>query len=184
MTPAEAGPGLGTRMRHVLELLEGDVAAFGADLGLPGYRPRFSPIVRALTALGPSSIRTLAGAVSVTHSAASQTVAQLQARGLVTLAAGHDARQRIVHLTDRARALLPVIEAEWAVTEAAARELDAELPVPLGEMLDAILAATARRPFRQRLADAAAASTDPAVRAVIAAASPAGTGPLVYRGHA
>jgi hypothetical protein len=42
----------------------------------------------------------------------------------------------------------------------------------------------ARRPFRQRLADAAAASTDPAVRAVIVAASPVGTGPLVYRGHA
>ena len=78
-----------------------------------------------------------------------------------------------MHLTDQARALLPVIEAEWAVTEAAARELDAELPVPLGEVLDAILAATARRPFRQRLADAAAASADPAVRAVVAKQRPA-----------
>ena len=92
-------------MRHVLELLDGDVAKFDADLGLGYYRPRFSPVVRALVALGPSSIRDLARAISVTHSAASQTVAQMSRRGLVALENGADARQRIVHLTARTEAL-------------------------------------------------------------------------------
>jgi DNA-binding MarR family transcriptional regulator len=155
--------GLGTRLRHVLELLDGDVALVYADLGLADYRPRFSPVVRALVALGPSSIRDLGRAVGVTHSAVSQTVAQMSKCGLVTLAPGTDARQRIVYLTERARSLLPVIDAQWAATGAAVEELDAELPVPLGEMLAAVLRAVERRPLRERIGDAARVLGDPAL---------------------
>jgi DNA-binding MarR family transcriptional regulator len=144
---------IGTRLRHVLELLDGDVAKVYLELGLPEYRPRFSPIVRTLVADGPLSIRELAKAVGVTHSAASQTVAQLTKGGLVTLEPGEDARQRIVHLTDKTRELLPTIEAEWQATTAALAELDAELTAPLGQVLGEIVAAVTRRPFRERIAD-------------------------------
>jgi DNA-binding MarR family transcriptional regulator len=155
--------GLGTRLRHVLELLDGDVAQVYADLGLSDYRPRFSPVVRALVTLGPSSIRDLARAIDVTHSAASQTVAQMTKCGLVALEPGADARQRIVRLTDRSRSLLSVIDAEWAATGAAVEEMDAELPVPLSEMLAAILCAVERRPLRERIGDAARALGNPAL---------------------
>jgi DNA-binding MarR family transcriptional regulator len=155
--------GLGTRLRHVLDVLDGDVAQVYADLGLGDYRPRFSPVVRALDAIGPSPIRDLARAIGVTHSAASQTVAQMSRCGLVTLEPGADARQRIVSLTDRARSLRPVIDAEWAATGAAVAEMDAELTVPLGEMLAAILRAVERRPMRARIGDAARALGDPAL---------------------
>jgi DNA-binding MarR family transcriptional regulator len=144
---------IGTRLRHVLELLDGAVAKFYLELGLPEYRPRFSPIVRTLVADGPLSIRELAKAVGVTHSAASQTVAQLTKGGLVTLEPGEDARQRIVHLTDKTRELLPTIEAEWQATTAALAELDAELTAPLGQILGEIVAAVTRKPFRERIAD-------------------------------
>jgi DNA-binding MarR family transcriptional regulator len=160
-TPIEAG--LGTRLRHALDLMEADVAQACADVGLPGYRPRFSPVVRALLARGPSSIRDLAAAVAVTHSAASQTVAQLSRAGLVTLAPGADARERIVRLTPKARRMLPAIQAEWAATTAAAAALDAELPYPLAGLVEALHEALRRRPFRQRIADAAADLDDPAV---------------------
>jgi DNA-binding MarR family transcriptional regulator len=142
---------VGTLLRHVLELLDGDVATVYRDAGLPDYRPRFSPAVRALVAAGPMSIRDLAAAVGVTHSAASQTVAQMSRAGLVTLAPGADARRRIVALTPRAEALLPTVEAEWAATSAAMRELDAELPMPLADLLTAVLSALDRRPFRERI---------------------------------
>jgi DNA-binding MarR family transcriptional regulator len=155
--------GLGTRLRHVLDLLDGDVARVYADLGLAGYRPRFSPVVRALVALGPSSIRDIARAIGVTHSAASQTVSQMSRNGLVALEPGEDARQRIVRLTDKARSLRPIIDAEWAATGAAVASLDAELPVPLAEMLAAILAAVERRPMRDRIAAAARELGDPAL---------------------
>ena len=166
--------GLGTLMRHVLELLDGDVARVYADLGVPDYRPRYSPVVRALTELGPLSIRDLAGAVGVTHSAASQTAAQMARRGLLTLEAGTDARQRIARLTDRARALLPLIEAEWAATSAAAAALEAELPAALTDVLIQAERAVLARPVRTRIADAA--------RALAAAPAPAGHAPEAAAG--
>ena len=147
--------GLGTLMRHVLELLDGDVARVYSDLGVPDYRPRYSPVVRALVTRGPLSIRDLAGAVGVTHSAASQTAAQMARHDLLTLERGADARQRIARLTDRARALLPLIEAEWAATDAAAAELEAELPAALTQVLQAAERAVLSRPMRRRIADAA-----------------------------
>jgi DNA-binding MarR family transcriptional regulator len=142
---------IGTQLRHVLELLDGDVAKVYLEVGLPEYRPRFSPIVRTIVAEGPLSIRDLATAVGVTHSAASQTVAQLQRAGFVTLQPGSDARQRIVHLTDKTRELLPTIEAEWEATTAAMAELDAELSVPLGQVLAEVVAAVSQRSFQERI---------------------------------
>jgi DNA-binding MarR family transcriptional regulator len=152
---------IGTRLRHVLELLDGDVAKVYQDLGLPEYRPRFSPIVRTLVAEGPLSIRALATAVGVTHSAASQTVAQLNRAGFVTLEPGTDARQRIVHLTDKTRELLPTIEAEWQATTTALAELDEELSIPLGRLLDEVIAAVERRPFHQRISSGSVVKHQP-----------------------
>ncbi|MEV7010861.1 MarR family transcriptional regulator [Streptosporangium sp. NPDC051022] len=154
--------GAGPRLRHLLDLMDGDVARACADLGLPDYRTRFSPVIRALVTLGPCSIRDLARATSVTHSAASQTVAQMSRSGLVVLEAGDDARQHIVHLTEKARSLLPAIQAEWAATNLAATALDAELPCSLEEMLTALSDALRRRSFRLRIADAARTLDDPA----------------------
>lgn len=165
--------GLGTRLRHALDLMEADIAGACADVGLVGYRPRFSPVMRALVDLGPSPIRALAAAVGVTHSAASQTVAQMVRAGLVTPAPGADARERVVHLTDAGLAALPAIRAEWAATGAAAAALDRELPYPLSDLVDALLAALADRPFRDRIAEVAAGLDDPAVagfRAALAGA--------------
>jgi DNA-binding MarR family transcriptional regulator len=156
MPPLDSGPGLlGTRLRHLLELLDADVASVYADLGEAGFRPRFTPVLRALAGSGPSSIRDLADATGVTHSAASQTVAQMAGEGFVVLAPGADARRRIVRLTAKAEALLPVLEAEWAATAAAAAELEAELSFPLSRLVDEALEALSRRPMRRRIADAA-----------------------------
>lgn len=142
---------LGTQLRHLLELLDGDVAEVYAELDLGGLRPRFVPVVRVLVADGPMSIREVANAISVTHSAASQTVTQMVNYGLVALEPGADARQRIAHLTTKARSLLPVMDAEWAATEAAVAELDAELPFPLTDLVAAALQALQRRSFRDRI---------------------------------
>jgi DNA-binding MarR family transcriptional regulator len=142
---------LGTQLRHLLELLDGDVAKVYAELDLDGLRPRFVPVVRALVADGPLSIRDVAGAIGVTHSAASQTVTQMVNYGLVALEPGVDARQRIVHLTPKARSLLPVMDAEWAATEAAGAELDAELLFPLSDLVAAAVQALERRSFRDRI---------------------------------
>ncbi|GLY63434.1 MarR family winged helix-turn-helix transcriptional regulator [Amycolatopsis taiwanensis] len=145
---------LGTRLRHLLDQLDAAVGQVYADLGLPGFRVRFTPIIRVLAAAGPSSIRDLAEAIGVTHSAASQTVAQMVKEDLVVRVPGDDARQRIVRLTPKAQRLLPMLESEWEATKAAATALEAELPFPLSHLIDETLAALGRRSMHRRISDA------------------------------
>lgn len=144
---------LGTRLRHLLDQLDGAVGQIYADLGLPGFRPRFTPIIRVLGAEGPSSIRDLAHAIGVTHSAASQTVAQMVKEDLVVRLPGEDARQRIIRLTPKAERLLPVLESEWDATRTAAAALEAELAFPLSRLVDETLAALDRRSMHRRISD-------------------------------
>ncbi|EMD30183.1 MarR family transcriptional regulator [Amycolatopsis azurea] len=148
---------MGTLLRHVLETTEADVSAFFEDIGLGDYRPRFTPFVRAIVAHGPLAIRELAAEVGVTHSAASQTIAQMARQDLVSLRPGRDARQRIVSLTEKTLGLMPTLEAEWAATSAAAEQLEAELPYPLREVLVAAVEALERKSLRDRIAETDAA---------------------------
>ncbi len=158
--------------------MDADIAGVLADLGLPGYKPRFSVYLRAVAALGPVPIRDLARATGVTHSAASQTVAELSRQGLIDLRPGADGRQRIVHLTDQARAILPTIEAEWDATAFAADELT-PTPFPLRELVPAVAAALDRRPFRDRMLASAWAREHPFFTAAVTAGHQAapGSGP-------
>jgi DNA-binding MarR family transcriptional regulator len=147
--PARA---LGTELRALLDRLDGDVAGALADLGLADYRPRFSPVVRVL-AEGPASVRQLADATGVTHSAASQTVAAMARGGWVSRRVGEDARERVVELTEKTRRALPRIRAEWAATAAALADLEAELPYPVTALVTDLRAALDRRSFRDRMGE-------------------------------
>jgi len=142
---------LGTLLRHLTDQLETAVEAAYVTAGLD-YRPRYTPIVRALRALGSASIRTIAERARISHSAASQTVAQMATRKLVSLKAGEDARERIVALTPAALAMLPKLEKQWAITNAAAEALDAELSTSLFGALREAIAALEKRPMSDRLA--------------------------------
>lgn len=142
---------LGTLLRHLLEQLDGAVEAAYASAGLD-YRPRYTPIVRALRVLGPASIRAVAERAGITHSAVSQTVAQMAKRRLVKLTPGADARERIVALTPAALAMLPQLEKQWALTNAASEALSAELSASLFDVVREALAALDKRPFPDRLA--------------------------------
>jgi DNA-binding MarR family transcriptional regulator len=161
-------PGLSTRLRILLEAMDADVGVALADLGLTDYRTRYSAVIRRLTA-GPGTIGDVAEALSVTHSAASQTVAEMERRGLLALRPGADARQRVVTLTAKAKRLLPAINAEWEATDLASAALEAELPYPLSRLIDELGAALERRRFRQRIADAATSLPDSPHRDVLMA---------------
>lgn len=148
------GPTLGTLLRHLLEHLDGAVEQAYQRSGLD-YRPRYTPIVRTLVAMGPVSIRAISRQAQVSHSAVSQTVSQMVNDGLVELQPGSDARERIVVLTPKARAMLPALERQWAATNAAADQLDEELSAPLSRVLVEALQALEKEPFDARLEKAA-----------------------------
>jgi|SRR5579871_2667960 len=152
MTPknTSAQQTLGTLLRHLADILDLAVEQAYARSGLD-YRPRYTPVFRALLALGPSSIQALAVQAGITHSAASQTVAEMAKHGWVHLEKGADARQRIVTLTHVAEEAIPVLRRHWAITNLAANSLDRELSVPLTDLLREAIAALERTPFIERI---------------------------------
>jgi DNA-binding MarR family transcriptional regulator len=147
----------GVLLRRLIEHMDGAVGQTYVDAGLD-YRPRFTPIVRALLSHGPATLRALSGYTGVSHSAVSQTLTQMAARGWVSLEPGADARERIVTLTPFAMERLPRLERCWAATKAASRTLDADIGQPLADVLIRALEALDRQSFSDRLA---AASPEP-----------------------
>ncbi|WP_332638776.1 MarR family winged helix-turn-helix transcriptional regulator [Brevundimonas sp.] len=143
----------GVLLRRLVDHLDGAVEQTYLDAGLD-YRPRFTPILRALLNHGPSTLRALSGHTGVTHSAVSQTITQMAARQWVSLEPGTDARERIVTLTPFALEQLPRLERCWAATEAASRSLDEDLGQSLADVLIRALEALERRPLADRLAAA------------------------------
>lgn len=143
----------GVLLRRLIDHLDGAVEQSYVDAGLD-YRPRFTPILRALLNAGPASLRTLSAQTGVTHSAVSQTVSQMASRGWVSLEPGVDARERIVALTPFALERLPMLERCWAATAAASAALDADIGQPLAEVLGRALEALDRQSFHDRLAAA------------------------------
>ena len=151
---AGSTPTLGTLLRQLVDHLDGAVEAAYVAAGLD-YRPRYTPVIRALLAGGPRSIRALSIDCGVTHSALSQTISEMARRGLVTTTQSElDARERVAALTSMTDELVPRLERHWAATEAAARSLDRDIGQPLSDVLVAALAALERTPFAARLEQA------------------------------
>jgi DNA-binding MarR family transcriptional regulator len=138
--------GLGTRLRLLLAALDGELQVLYDALGEP-FRPRFFPVARALRAQGSDTVGGLAASTGVSQPAMTQTLAEMRARGLV--ATGGPGRR--VRLTDEGEALCARLEPVWRAVGAAADELDAELPAPLGETIAAALGRLAERPFSERV---------------------------------
>ena len=151
--------GLGTQLRHLIELLDGAVQQAYADAGLD-YRPRYTPVMRALAQQQSATIGQLAELAGITQPAATQTVALMKKEGLLAVAAGGgDGRQRVVRLSPQGAAMLPHLQACWQATKRAADSLDAELDFPLSESLAQAIAVLEKRSFGERIKDARTKAT-------------------------
>ncbi|AWL04657.1 MarR family winged helix-turn-helix transcriptional regulator [Massilia oculi] len=143
--------GLGTQLRHLLELLDGAVEQSYLDAGLD-YRPRFTPVMRALIEREPMTIGEIAASAGITQPAATQTVGLMVKQGLLSACVGeHDGRQKMVRLSDAGRAMAPRIRHCWQATAAAADSLDAQLPYSLSQALDDAISALEQRSFGERI---------------------------------
>jgi DNA-binding MarR family transcriptional regulator len=146
--------GLGTQLRHLIELLDGAVQQAYTDAGLH-YRPRYTPMMRVLAQQQSATIGQLAELAGITQPAATQTVALMKKEGLLLVdASGEDGRQRVVRLSRQGEALLPRLQACWQATRRAADSLDAELEFPLSECLAQAIAVLEQRSFGDRIHDA------------------------------
>jgi DNA-binding MarR family transcriptional regulator len=143
--------GLGTTLRKLIDALDGGVQAHYDTTGL-NFRPRFYPVARQLQAGRALSIRALANATGVSHSAVSQTVAEMRSAGLVTGSPGQDGRERLVELTANGLDACARLQALWDAVARAAAALDAELPMPLADLLGEAVARLEAEGFASRIA--------------------------------
>jgi len=141
---------LGTLLRHLIEMLDGEVEAGYRAAGL-SWRPRYTPVLRVLIDQGPQTIKAIALQVGISHSAVSQTVTQMARDGLLTLHLGRDARERIVTVSQKTELMIPRLQGQWAAINLAAETLDGELSAPLSGVVKEAIAALAQRPFGQRI---------------------------------
>ena len=142
--------GLGTQVRRLIELLDGDVEAIYHDQ-LPGYVPRYTPIMKALAEGTPRSIKWIAQQSSISHSAASQTIARMTKLGIVRSQPNRDRRSRLIRLTAKGADMLPPLQKQWRATQRAADALDRELTYPLSELLAEAIERLEAKPFRNRV---------------------------------
>jgi len=153
-----AGPGDPTEqslwrpLRLLLDAMDADIARVYAEADIEGLKPTWVLELLRLHARGPMTIAELARSTHRTHSAASQKVAAMRAAGWVRTVPGTDARSKRVMLTRKAQRAVAAMAAEWRATEAAAAEVEAEIPYPLSQVVTDITAALARKSFHDRIA--------------------------------
>jgi MarR family transcriptional regulator, organic hydroperoxide resistance regulator len=145
-------PGLGTRLRALQTALDDAVEHAYREVGLD-FRPRYFPIFRMLMMRESMAIGELAEALAQTQPAVTQTVNRMRSAELVVSVATQDRRERRIALSEKSRTAIPELEKVWIAIERAASVLDASLPSPLSDTLDASLAFLAMRPFSQLIAE-------------------------------
>lgn len=143
--------GLGTQLRHLIELLDGAVQQSYVDAGLD-YRPRYTPVMRALAGGKPCTVSQIADSAGITQPAATQTVALMLKEGWLAAEANpSDARQKLLRLSPQGKRLLPKLQDCWRATAAAAASLDADLPCPLSDTLAHAITALEQQSFGERI---------------------------------
>ncbi|MFR9807352.1 MarR family winged helix-turn-helix transcriptional regulator [Pseudonocardia sp. RS010] len=141
-------------LRELLAAIDAEIEDVYNARGLHGVRPRYAyPLIR-LAHTGPLTIRELAESLGRTHSAISQTLAGMRREGLIDSEPGTDARTRRITLTERGRALVPFLEAEWRATEEAVAQLDDEvMPHALSQAVTATAQALRQRSMKDRISE-------------------------------
>lgn len=142
--------GLGTRLRHLILRLDGDVQYVYDELDL-SFKPRFYPVVRFLLEGGPQSVNAIAEKVGVSQPGVTQTLAEMKKLRLTKTKPGADRRIQMIGLTAKGKELARSLEPIWTAVHRAALKLESELTVQLGEAVDEALAALDRQPFHQRI---------------------------------
>ncbi|GAA1637981.1 MarR family winged helix-turn-helix transcriptional regulator [Actinoplanes couchii] len=139
--------------RLLQQRMDDEIARVYADARIDGLKPTWVMELIRLAVHGPMTITELAESVRITHSGMSQKVAALKAAGWVRTVAGPDARSKRVEITDRARAVVGRLAAEWRATEASIAEIEAEIPYPLSRVVTDIEAALERRSLHARITE-------------------------------
>lgn len=139
------------RLFALIKQMDQEIEELYVRRGVDGIRSRFvMPLIR-LAHEEPLTVSQLAHSLESTHSATSQTVTAMKKQGFLTSSPGSDARTQVLTLTDHARELIPLLEAEWRATNAVVADLDDELKGAVTALSENLSAALSQRSMSARL---------------------------------
>lgn len=145
---------LGTLVRRLIDKLDSAVEESYRDCGLD-YRPRYTPIVRALREIGPCALPRLAGHMGLSQAIVGQTVAEMAARGLITpVRQDQEAGVKLISLSPKMIEMMPKVERCWDATTLASATLDEELGQSLPDLLARAIALLEHRSLSVRIVEA------------------------------
>lgn len=142
-------PGLGELLRYVGELVDQGAEARYRTLDL-NYRPRYTPVLRAISA-GAETVTDITARSRLTQGAISQTISLMMADGIVARHALEDGRKSGIHLTEQGKNLMKVLEPHWRRTFSAIAGLEEEIGYPLLRVLEEAATALERQDFSARI---------------------------------
>jgi len=112
-----------SRLRRLSERMTQDVVNMYRDLGID-FEPRWFPVFYLLSRKSPIGVVDAGKILGISHPAVNQIAGELIAQGLVEAKKdASDKRKRLLVLSDKGLALLPVLEEIWSDVHLAAREL-------------------------------------------------------------
>ncbi|WP_260927298.1 MarR family winged helix-turn-helix transcriptional regulator [Novosphingobium sp. 9] len=142
---------LGSRFRRLGERLQAGVAETFRDGGI-GVQPAQIPVIHALGE-GPSTVGALGQRLDLSQPGITRSLGKLATDGFIEVVPGRaDQRQREARLTDKGRALLTRLSAEFYADVEAAVAAICEAPAEnLLAYLDRLDAALAEIPLESRI---------------------------------
>jgi SAM-dependent methyltransferase/DNA-binding MarR family transcriptional regulator len=145
-------PGLGELLRYVGELVDREAGEVYDSLGM-SYRPRYTPVLRAMS-LGAGTVTDITALTHVTQGAISQTIGLMVADGLVEREQLPDGRKSGIRLTGKGRELIESLKSHWEITFAAIIGLEKQIGFPLRRVLGDTATALESKGFAARLEEA------------------------------
>ena len=146
-------PGLGELLRYTGELVDKGAEEHYRALAL-NYRPRYTPVLRAINA-GAVTVQDITAATHLTQGAISQSVALMEQEGILFREQLSDGRKFALHLTPSGTELVAQLEARWEAIFTAIGQLEKEVGLPLMAGLEALASALEKQGFAERIQQAA-----------------------------
>ncbi|MFU0921938.1 MarR family winged helix-turn-helix transcriptional regulator [Kluyvera sichuanensis] len=145
-------PGLGELLRYTAELIDSGSEAAYREMSL-NYRPRYTPVLRALAA-GAMTVTDITAMTHLTQGAVSQSVSLMEQDGILRRGPLEDGRKSGLHLTNSGEVLVSQLKSHWQTLFTAIHQLEKEVGWPLLQVLEQTAKALEEKDFAQRIVEA------------------------------
>lgn len=145
----ENQPGLGELLRYVTDLVDSGAEKIYRDMAFT-YRPRYTPILRAMVA-GAETVTDITARTWLTQGAISQSVSMMEKEDILQKHAQEDGRKSRLQLTSKGQQLVAELQPHWQTIFVAINQLENETGYRLLTVLQETAKALEKQGFDERL---------------------------------